>query len=117
MIFRYFIQPQAFSLLAIRVMLLALALACVGFGISAIYFHSRYKHEAQAARQLKTALSDKIEVQNADNQNLRTEVADLSETLEKTRSALALASRPSVSTTLPTPKGMSQITSADSPAK
>ena len=100
----------ASSLLAIRVVLGALVLACVGSGISAIHFHSRYEHDAQAARRLKSDLQSQIEMLDSDNRNLQLQVADLSETLEKTRIALALASRPSVSTTLPIPKVSPQTT-------
>jgi len=98
------------SLWAIRVMLCVLTLACAGSAISTFHFYSRYKHEAQASGRLKSNLQSQIKVLNADNRNLELQAADLSKTLEKTRVALALASRPSVSTTLPTPKASPSTT-------
>lgn len=97
-------NPRASSLLTLRVILVVLSLACLGFGIGTIHFHNRYEHEARTARQLKSEMRSQIGALGADKQNLQAQVADLSQALDKTKRALALASRPSVSTDLPIPK-------------
>jgi cell division protein FtsB len=91
-------------LTAIRLMFSVLILACIAFGVSVIHFHSRYQHEAQVARQLKSELRNQFEVTNTDHRILQAQVEDLHKTLAQTQIELALASRPAVFTTMPAPK-------------
>jgi hypothetical protein len=107
-------SSEAASLLAMKTLLCAASLGCLGLSVATIHFYARYQHEARSARHMKSDLRSEIETLKHDNRDFEVRTASLSQNLAQTKVALAQALRPTVSTSLPRPKTTSPLTQTSS---
>jgi hypothetical protein len=97
-------RPGELSGLVTRLVLLGFGLLCLLLSFSTLHFYYKYRHAEHQAQHIETHLQSRVAALTRDSQNLQMETATLSKTLDQTKAALALASRSTISTTLPTPK-------------